>query len=227
MGREALVVGVNAYDQGPLRNCVNDATDVAAALGRLGFRTLLETDCGLDAFERAIVTFNARIKLGTVAVFYFSGHGCEHQSHNYLLPRGFVSGTADTALRRRAIAAQEVLDGMRVRESGINIVILDACRSHRGVARTARDPAPGLFVMIPPEMREGGTFIAYATAPNAVSYNGYGRGGRNGLYTSHLLRFIEKPGLRVQDMLNEVQFSVSEATFATHLARQKPWVNTN
>mmetsp|Transcript_1094 Transcript_1094/g.2824 ORF Transcript_1094/g.2824 Transcript_1094/m.2824 type:complete len:161 (+) Transcript_1094:136-618(+) len=67
--REALLVGINAYNSSPLRNCVNDATDVATSLRRLGFRTLIETDCSLDVFENAIAIFQEWLKPGTVVVY--------------------------------------------------------------------------------------------------------------------------------------------------------------
>ncbi|KAJ1619174.1 hypothetical protein T492DRAFT_890797 [Pavlovales sp. CCMP2436] len=102
-----------------------------------------------------IATFQKRLEPGTVAVFYFSGHGSEYEIHNHLLPRDWVSGTMDTSLRRRAIDAQEVTNGMRERSSGINIVILDACRSYVGVTRSAKDPTQSLAAMLPPDMRDG------------------------------------------------------------------------
>ena len=44
--RVALVVGNGAYTASPLKNPVNDARDVASALGRLGFEVILKTDDG-------------------------------------------------------------------------------------------------------------------------------------------------------------------------------------
>ena len=45
--RQALVIGNGTYaDLGKLRNPVNDATDIAAALGRLGFKATLITYSG-------------------------------------------------------------------------------------------------------------------------------------------------------------------------------------
>ncbi|KAJ1633916.1 hypothetical protein T492DRAFT_837193 [Pavlovales sp. CCMP2436] len=177
--REALLVGINAYNSSPLRNCVNDATDVATSLRRLGFRTLIETDCSLDVFENAIAIFQEWLKPGTV-------------NRNYLIPRDWACGTVDTSLRRRAIDAQEVLDGMRARGSGFNIVSLDACRSYAGLARSTKDLADGLATMIPPDMRDGGSLIAYATAVGDTALDGYGRGGRNGLYDSGIHRLIDQ-----------------------------------
>ena len=40
--RIALVIGNSAYSSGPLKNPVNDATDMAAALKRAGFTVTLK-----------------------------------------------------------------------------------------------------------------------------------------------------------------------------------------
>jgi len=42
--RTALVIGNASYETGPLRNPVNDATDIAAALQSLGFDVTLLRD---------------------------------------------------------------------------------------------------------------------------------------------------------------------------------------
>ena len=43
--RTALVIGNATYETGPLRNPVNDATDMAALLQRLGFEVSLVKGC--------------------------------------------------------------------------------------------------------------------------------------------------------------------------------------
>ena len=42
--RVALVIGNSAYSEAPLRNPVNDATDVAAALREIGFHVTLRAN---------------------------------------------------------------------------------------------------------------------------------------------------------------------------------------
>ena len=48
--RIALVIGNGSYSSGPLKNPVNDAADMAAALKELGF-TVIEASNGLEALE--------------------------------------------------------------------------------------------------------------------------------------------------------------------------------
>ena len=63
-----------------------------------------------------------------------------------------------------------------------------------------------------------GTVIAYATSPGSVAADGR---DRNGLYTKHLLRTIDQPGLSVPQMFNQVGLEVMRET----KRKQVPWVS--
>ena len=60
-------------------------------------------------------------------------------------------------------------------------------------------------------------FIMYAAAPGQTSSDGE---GRNGLFTSALLRALERPERRIDDIMYEVSFQVRTATGG----RQVPWL---
>ena len=55
--RIALVIGNSAYKSSPLRNPVNDATDMVAELKRLGFQVSLGKDCSRKEMRTAILKF--------------------------------------------------------------------------------------------------------------------------------------------------------------------------
>ena len=146
-------------------------------------------------FEEAIHRFSREIRDAQVALFYFSGHGCEAKGENYLVP---VDDTFNSPadLHYKAVKAGFVLEKMedaaeetKDTNSRINIIILDACRNNpfKGV----RSPSRGLTEMRAP----AGSFIAYATAPGTVAADGQ---DRNGIYTKHLLRAIESRGVSEQ-----------------------------
>jgi uncharacterized caspase-like protein len=65
-------------------------------------------------------------------------------------------------------------------DNQLNILILDACRDNP-LARQWRASQRGLAVI----QAARGSLIAYATAPGTLASDG---DGRNGLYTSYLLR---------------------------------------
>ena len=51
--RVALVIGNGAYKSSPLGNPVNDATDVAASLRKLGFNVILRTNPNIVFYSLA------------------------------------------------------------------------------------------------------------------------------------------------------------------------------
>lgn len=86
-GRVALVVGNGAYTHaGRLPNPVNDASDVAAALGRLGFEVTVAPDAGLTALNEALRAFTRQSAGADMAVVFYAGHAMEMDGVNYLLP---------------------------------------------------------------------------------------------------------------------------------------------
>ncbi|MCK9196699.1 MAG: caspase family protein, partial [Syntrophales bacterium] len=64
--RTALVIGNGAYEGSRLKNPVNDAVDMAAALKELGFTVVLKKDVKLKEIETAISDFGKSLKQGGV-----------------------------------------------------------------------------------------------------------------------------------------------------------------
>src|SRR5262249_51269422 len=86
-GRVALVIGNGAYQNAPrLPNPANDANDVAAALRRSGFETILATDLDRNGMDEATVNFARAARTADVALFYYSGHALQFNGVNYLAP---------------------------------------------------------------------------------------------------------------------------------------------
>jgi len=223
--KEAYVVGVKSYEAQPLGNSVNDAEDIAASLARCGFRVRTALDPTLEEFDEGFEVFESRLGPGTLAVFYFSGHGCEYDGQNYLLMRDLPAGVDDKKLARYGITAESVLRSMTERHAGFHLLILDACRSVRVKRSTRLLSNGGLKKMEPPPLKDAGSVIAYSTSPDSVAFDASENGetdSRNGLYTKHLLGYLEKP-VPVRDMLEEVQFAVQEACGR----KQVPWINSH
>ena len=86
--RTALVIGNSAYSTGPLKNPINDATDMAAALREAGFSVVLKKDATLQTMEEALEDFGNKLKRGGVGLFYYAGHGVQVNGINYLIPVG-------------------------------------------------------------------------------------------------------------------------------------------
>ena len=84
--RIALVIGNADYAKGPLKNPVNDANDVGAALRRLGFQVVLRTNVNRAQMRAAVRDFGMSLRAGGVGLFYFAGHGVESKGKNFLIP---------------------------------------------------------------------------------------------------------------------------------------------
>ncbi|PKN08350.1 MAG: hypothetical protein CVU73_07815, partial [Deltaproteobacteria bacterium HGW-Deltaproteobacteria-8] len=111
-----------------------------------------------------------------------------------------------------------VLGRMEDAGNGLNIVILDACRNNP-FARSFRSESRGLAKMDAPT----GSLVAFATAPGDVAADG---AGKNGLYTSHLLRNLRTPGLKIEDVLKQTRIGVA-ADSAKMGKRQTPWESSS
>src|SRR5690349_3942433 len=71
--RVALVVGVSAYQTVPrLPNPANDASDIGAALERLGFDTEVVVDPDRATLEQAVRRFGARARGADAALFFYA-----------------------------------------------------------------------------------------------------------------------------------------------------------
>lgn len=128
--RVALVVGNSAYaSAGNLRNPVNDATDIAAALTRLGFDVSLVLDADAAAFVKAIDRFVGQSRGAEIAIFYYAGHGLQYEGGAYLLPTD-AKLESEFAIRRETVAAQEIVSALE-QAAMAGIVILDACQTIR------------------------------------------------------------------------------------------------
>jgi len=96
----------------------------------------------------------------------------------------------------------------RMEESGaaLSLVILDACRDSPLPPEGRTTASRGLGRMEAPS----GSLVAFATAPGRTADEN--RAGRNGLYTQYLLRAIETPGLRLEDVFQQVRRDVERAS---------------
>ena len=207
--RMALVIGNSAYSTGPLRNPVNDAADMAAALQKLGFEVILKKNATLQEMEEAVFHFADRLKKGGVGLFYFAGHGVQVNGENYLLPVG-ANISKETDVKYKAVNANRIMDEMAYANNGLNVVLLDACRDNP-FARTFRSTSRGLAIV---NSAPAGTFISFSTGPGQVARDGE---GRNSPYTAALLKYMQIPGLTISDVFINVRTRVKQET------GQIPW----
>lgn len=216
--RVALVVGNARYTTSPLANPANDARDVATALQKAGFSVTLKYDQAYDALNNLLTDFARSIKdPGTVALFYYAGHGVQYGGQNYLVPIGADNVVDESEIEWRCVPLERVTAKMQDASNRLNVIVLDACRSFP-VARGARKLQNGLT-------QTGGAvpelLIAYATAPGSVADDR--SDGTNGLFTASLLRHISTPGYDLHKVFLETRKDVKQRTNG----KQVPGVTDN
>jgi hypothetical protein len=210
----ALVIGNSDYETAPLKNPVNDASDIAKALQDLGFKVELKTNADQRTMEQAIRSFAKELQKGGVGLFYYAGHGLQVSGINYLVPIG-ANINAEPDVKYESVDATRVLSYMEDAGNKLNIVILDACRDNP-FARSFRSYERGLAKMEAPT----GAILAYATAPGSTASDGP---GRNGLYTSKILKYIKTPDLELGRLFRKIRIDVVKETGG----RQVPWESSS
>jgi len=225
--RTALVIGNGAYSFSPLKNPVNDARAMAVILKDLGFEVVVRENAGMRSMLDAIREFSIKAKDSQVRLFYYAGHGVQVKGKNYLIPTDAEIQTEDD-IQTKSADVSELLNALGQFTSGLNIVILDACRNNpfanptivaaNGRVLKFRGSVPaGLAQIDAPQ----GTLVAFSTSPGAVAIDGGNYS--NSLYTRHLLTNIGVPGLPVEQMFKRVRIAVSAETKRL----QVPWESSS
>ncbi len=210
-GRVALVVGNGDYAAiGALPNPGNDAADVSAALGRLGFDVTTVRDADRMGMNEALRTFTRESVGADVALVFYAGHGLEMDGVNYLVPVD-ARLERDTDVRFEAVELDDVLAATAGAE--LRVVILDACRNNplaRSMQRTSatRNVSRGSFGELDENLLGDETLVAYAAAAGTTAADGT---GRNSPYTAALLNYLEQP-LEIGILFREVRARVLAAT---------------
>jgi hypothetical protein len=188
--RVALVIGNGAYVHAPhLPNPTHDAEDVAAALKRNGFETILGTDLDQAGMQNAAIRFARAARTADVAVFYYSGHAMQYAGVNYLVP--VDAELRDEADLRRMARVDEILADLQ-QAKNLRILVLDSCRDNPladdlkrsiGASRSA-SIGRGLARIESPD----GTIVSYSTQAGRTAEDG---SDRNSPYTAAFLQHIE------------------------------------
>jgi WD40 repeat protein len=212
-GRQiALIIGNADYVNGSkLANPVNDATDLSESLKKLGFEVVEKTNADLRGMEQVVEEFSKKLRYYDVAMVFYAGHGLQVEGENYLVP-------IDATLKEKADVKYKCFPlGMLISKmegkARTNIVVLDACRNNPFERSWSRSAAGnGMAVVSAPK----GTFIGFATSPGQTANDG---SGKNGVYTSALLRHINTKSITIDQLFTRINNTVDELTSGA----QVPW----
>lgn len=212
--RLALVVGNAEYQSRPLKNPVNDAKDVGLALQGAGFTVIELYNADLSKMREAIKLFAEQLSGYDVGLVYYSGHGIEFAGRNYFIPINADIKSEDE-IPRQGFDATEIVEKMGRSNVKTSIFIIDACRN-APVFSSFKTAKTGLSVM----QGSQGSVVAFSAAPGQIALDG---NGRNSPYTAALLKQIQVPDKKIEDVMKETAQLVSDNT----AGRQVPWYNSS
>jgi len=205
----ALVVGNSHYGGlGTLANPTNDADDITATLRGMGFAVVEASDAGERAFTDALSDFSTAAAGADVALFYYSGHGLQFQSENYLVPVDATLGNR-FALSHETIPLNDVLTAMSGAHTAL--IYIDACRSFPIAGTFLGNPNERIAPVagLAPVQDVANTFIGFSASPGQTAADG---SGRNSPFTTAMLEELPKAGLDVTQMFNTVSAQVVAST---------------
>jgi len=205
--KHALVIGNADYTHfGSLKNPVNDASDIAEALKKLGFNVDVVHNGSLNQMEDAVIKLKNRLTgagNGAYGFFYYAGHGVQIDGINYLIPSN--ANIPDRSfVRERAFSVQIMLDMLNESKNALNIIVLDACRNLP--TNWSRSLSRGLTVVSNPPANH---IVMYATGAGKEAADGI---GRNGLFTTHLLKNLQTDGIDVNEVFRRTMGDVNRVS---------------
>ena len=213
--RVALVIGNGAYrDIAALANPPNDAKDVAAELGSLGFKVTVGEDLDQATMERKIADFGKAAATADVSLFYYGGHGLQVAAHNYLIPVD-AQLHSEEDIYKHTVSFDNVLKAQE-QGHGVHLIFLDACRTNPLKDAPVSAHTEGLARV----GNAAGFLIAFATQPDNVAFDG---AGRNSPFAQSLLGHLATSGQDISSMMIEVRKDVIAATGGSQI----PWENSS
>ena len=192
----ALVIGNSNYTNfDKLNNPANDAVDMKNALESLGFHVVHLSDSNLNRMKAGVTDLKEKLSVArySYGFFYFAGHGVQSSGENYLIP---VDANIQNVnmLPQLTLPVEFVLSELEGAGNELNVIVMDTCRDLPSAFKPSA--SRGLTVVT---HQPSGSIIVYATKSGRTALDG---SGRNGLFTSQLLRHIVTPGIEVKELFN-------------------------
>jgi hypothetical protein len=202
--RLALVIGNSQYQQGTsLPNPVNDARSMRDMLKSLGFDVILVENQIKKQMDETIRQFGTKLKDYDVGLFFYAGHGIEVDGVNFMLPTDVPQQMAKEDIANDCVNTDWLQQKMAAAGAfnKTNIVILDACRNNP--FRNWRNY--GEDIWITPKNVPTGLITAFAASQGESASDGI---GKNGLYTSVLLKHIKAQGITIEEVFKRVRIEL-------------------
>ena len=218
--RQALVIGNDNYTSvSKLQKAGNDATAMARELKAAGFTVQLHRDLNYRSMVRTVETFTAGIKGGDEVVVFFAGHGVQIKNGAYLLPTD-IEATTESEVEKTSYELNALTEKLSDAKAAFSLVMVDACRDNplkakgRSVGNTR-----GLSAIEPPK----GQMVVYSASKGQQALDRLSDkdANPNSVFTREFISRMKRPGVRIEDLVREVQDAV-EMLAGTVQHEQRP-----
>lgn len=205
--RIALVMGNDNYTSvSKLQKAGNDATAMARELKSAGFTVQLHKDLNYRGMVRAVEAFTNNITGGDEVVVFFAGHGVQIKNGSYLLPTD-IEASSESEVEKTAYELLALTDKISEAKPAFSLVMVDACRDNPLKSRgRSVGNARGLSAIEPPK----GQMVVYSASrgQQALDRLSDKDPNPNGVFTREFITQMQKPGVRIEDIMRGVQDSV-------------------
>ena len=205
--RIALVMGNDNYTSvSKLQKAGNDATAMARELKVAGFTVQLHRDLNYLGMVKAVEAFTKVITGGDEVVVFFAGHGVQIKNGSYLLPTD-IEANSESQVEKTAYELLALTDKISETKPAFSLILVDACRDNplKSQGRSIGN-ARGLSAIEPPK----GQMVVYSASRGQQALDRLGENdpNPNGVFTREFIASMKKPGVKIENLMREVQDSV-------------------
>ena len=207
--RVALVIGNDNYlTVSKLQKAGNDANAMARELRNAGFAVQLHQNLNYRATVRAVESFTQGIQGGDEVVVFYAGHGVQIKNGSYLLPTD-IEVNSESEVEKTAYDLLTLTEKLAEAKPAFSLVIVDACRDNplKSKGRSIGN-ARGLSAIEAPK----GQMIVYSASRGQQALDRLLEKdpNPNSVFTRELITRMKVPGLKIEDLMRDVQNSVEE-----------------
>ncbi len=202
--RLALVIGNGHYPDAaaPLKQPINDARALTAALRNDGFDVDVIEDASREDMIRAIARLSEKVTAQSVVTLFFGGFGVQSGRESYMIPVDAVIWK-EADVRRVGISIESVLETIEQRGASAKLAVIDASRRNP-YERRFRQYSHGLA-----PINAANALVLSSATPGQVADDG---ARQNSTLVSELLTNLKAKDASVETIFNRTRMSVSRAT---------------
>ena len=216
--RVALSIGNDTYQSvTKLAKAGNDAEAMSEEFKKAGFEVDLKKNLNYKNMIKAVDAFLGKIKKGDEVAIFYAGHGVQLKTGAYLLPTD-IEAESESEIEKFAYGLYELTEKINEKKASFALLIIDACRDNPFGSRTRSiGTTRGLSAIEPAK----GQMVVYSASRGQQALDSLSDSDRNpnGVFTREFISKMKQPGLRIEDVLRQVQDSVE--TLATKIGHEQ------